>query len=77
MCNLNISKSPSQKREAMRKKYDLKGTGLQDCLELSCCGFCAICQEANEVVHQEKDFAVPYCAPPVASPAPAASPAAK
>ena len=48
----------------MRKKYDLKGSGLMDCLEYSCCGACAICQEANEVMHADKSFVVPFCALP-------------
>jgi Cys-rich protein (TIGR01571 family) len=49
----------AKKRTEFRKKYDLEGTPLCDCL-LVCCTHCYICQDANQLM-DIGGYNVPYC----------------
>lgn len=50
----------AKKRGEFRKKYNLKGTPMFDCLGCCCCGPCMVCQDSNALMELEADFVVPY-----------------
>ena len=49
-------------RDSMRKRYNIEGSSLKDCLISCCCSCCALIQEEKEVKMRNEQAAVPEAA---------------
>ncbi|KAG1652248.1 hypothetical protein FOA52_009246 [Chlamydomonas sp. UWO 241] len=49
----------AKKHADFRKKYDIKGSDGMDCAQACCCFHCLLCQDANQVMTEDKEFKIP------------------
>jgi Cys-rich protein (TIGR01571 family) len=61
-------------RGELRRKYNLQGSRMEDCMCTLCCSGLALCQATAELRELDKAYVIPHFPAPAAAPVAAAAP---